>query len=148
MLAPRAPAESVRPTPPATARLVSPTPTAAVPRAVPRDAMAEAREAAGRTLSAYARALESNDLHAVEWIYPRITDRERAAWKKFFEVARDLAVTLNIERLALSGSEAQLDVEGTYRYWNRTLLRQEVTPVRFVATVKRDGDIWHVGAIR
>ena len=57
----------------------------------PIDATAEARAAAGRTLATYARALEANDLHAVEWIYPRITDRERAAWKKFFEVARDLS---------------------------------------------------------
>jgi hypothetical protein len=110
--------------------------------------MAEARAAAGRTLATYAQALEAKDLHAVEWIYPRITDRERTAWQKFFGVARDLVVTLNIERLAVSASEAQLDVEGTYRYWNRTLHRQEVAPVRFLATVRRDGDTWHVSAIR
>jgi hypothetical protein len=109
--------------------------------------MAEARAAAGRTLASYARALEANDLHAVEWIYPRITDRERTAWKKFFGVARDLVVTLNIERLAVSGAEAHLDVEGTYRYWNRTLHRPEVAPVRFLATVSRDGDTWHLSAI-
>jgi hypothetical protein len=109
--------------------------------------MAEAREAAGRTLAAYARALEANDLHAVEWIYPRITDRERTAWKKFFGVARDLVVTLNIERLAVSGAGAHLDVEGTYRYWNRSLHRPEVAPVRFLATVSRDGDTWHLSAI-
>jgi serine/threonine protein kinase len=114
----------------------------------PIDATAEARAAAGRTLATYARALEANDLHAVEWIYPRITDRERTAWKKFFEVARDLVVTLNIERLAVGGAEAQLDVEGTYQYWNRTLHRPEVAPVRFLATVRRDGDTWHLSAIR
>jgi hypothetical protein len=114
----------------------------------PRDATAEARAAAGRTLATYARALEANDLHAVEWIYPRITDRERAAWKKFFGVARDLVVTLNIERLAVGGAEAHLDVKGTYRYWNRTLHRPEVAPVRFLATVSRDGDTWHLSAIR
>ena len=142
---PEPPGRSVRPSPaPAPAQPVSPKPGIAVPG----DRMAETREAAGRTLATYARALESNDLHAVEWIYPQITDRERTAWKKFFEVSRDLAVTLNIERLSLSGSEAHLDVEGTYRYWNRTLLRQEVTPVRFLATVRRDGDTWHVSAIR
>jgi hypothetical protein len=118
------------------------------PAAPRRDAVAEAREAAGRTLATYARALESSDLHAVEWIYPGITDRERAAWKKFFEVARDLVVTLNIERLDLTGSEARLDVEGTYRYWNRTLHRPEVAPVRFLATVRRAGDTWHLSAIR
>jgi serine/threonine protein kinase len=116
--------------------------------AAPRDATAEARAAAGRTLATYARALEANDLHAVEWIYPRITDRERTAWKKFFEVARDLVVTLNIERLAVGGAEAQLDVEGTYQYWNRTLHRPEIAPVRFLATVRRDGDTWHLSAIR
>jgi serine/threonine protein kinase len=114
----------------------------------PTDAMAEARAAAGRTLATYARALEANDLHAVEWIYPRITDRERTAWKKFFEVARDLVVTLNIERLAVDGAEARLDVEGNYKYWNRTLHRPEVAPVRFLATVRRDGDTWHLSGIR
>jgi eukaryotic-like serine/threonine-protein kinase len=144
-IVPEPPERTVSPPPaPAPPQPVSPKPA----MTVPRDAMAETREAAGRTLATYARALESNDLHAVEWIYPRITDRERTAWKKFFRVARDLAVTLNIERLALSGSEAHLDVEGTYRYWNRTMNRQEEAPVRFLATVRRDGDTWHLSAIR
>jgi hypothetical protein len=129
----------------------SPAPTPIPPKpamTAPTDAMAEARAAAGRTLTTYARALEANDLHAVEWIYPRITERERTAWKKFFEVARDLVVTLKIERLAVDGAETRLDVEGNYRYWNRTLHRPEVAPVRFLATVRRDGDTWHLSGIR
>jgi hypothetical protein len=63
-------------------------------------------------------------------------------------VALDLVVTLNIERLAVGGAEAHLDVEGTYQYWNRSLHRPEVAPVRFLATVRRDGDTWHLTAIR
>jgi serine/threonine protein kinase len=117
-------------------------------KTAPTDAMAEARAAGARTLATYSRALEANDLHAVEWIYPDITDRERTAWKKFFGVARDLVVTLNIEQVAVTGAEAKLDVEGSYRYWNRTLHRAEEAPVRFVATVSREGDTWRLKAIR
>jgi hypothetical protein len=125
-------------------------PALAAPRPLPppTDDVAAAREAASRTLASYARALESSDLHALEWVYPHISDRERGAWKKFFGVARDLVVTLNIERMAVIGSEAHLDVRGNYRYWNRSLHRPEVAPVRFLATVRRDGDTWHLSSIR
>jgi eukaryotic-like serine/threonine-protein kinase len=125
-----------------------PAPRPSAPPARSHDTAAEAREAAGHTLAAYARALETNDLRSVEWIYPGITERERAAWKKFFSVARDLVVNLSIDRFALAGPEAQLDVRGTYRYWNRSLRRSEVAPVRFLATVRREGDSWRLQAIR
>jgi hypothetical protein len=98
-------------------------------------------------VATYARALESNDLRAVEWAYPELTEREREAWKKFFSVARDLIVTLDVERYAIAESEANLDVRGTYRYWNRSLHRSERAPVRFLATLKRNADGWRITAI-
>jgi hypothetical protein len=109
---------------------------------------AEARAAVGRVVAAYARALESNDLRAVEWAYPELTEREREAWKKFFSVARDLVVTLDIERYAIAGSEAKLDVRGSYQYWNRSLHRSDRAPVRFLATLKQSADGWRLTAIR
>jgi hypothetical protein len=84
----------------------------------------------------------------VERAYPGITARERAAWRKFFGVARDLVVTLNIDRLTHAGSEVRLDVQGTYQYWNRSVSRFERAPVRFLATVRRDRDDWRLVAIR
>jgi hypothetical protein len=96
----------------------------------------------------YARALESNDVRAVEWAYPELTEREREAWKKFFSVARDLVVTLDIERYAIAGSEAKLDVRGSYQYWNRSLHRSDRAPVRFLATLKQSADGWRLTAIR
>jgi hypothetical protein len=111
------------------------------------DAADEGRAAAQRALATYAKALESSDLKAVEGAYPGITDRERAAWQKFFGVARDLVVTLSVERFALAGSEVRMNVQGTYRYWNRTLRRVEQAPVRFLATVKRDRDNWRLVAV-
>jgi serine/threonine protein kinase len=126
-----------------------PADTAVVPAAAVRaNGEAATRAAVGRVVATYARALESNDLRAVEWAYPELTERERQAWKKFFSVARDLVVTLDIERYAIAGSEADVDVRGTYRYWNRSLHRSERAPVRFLATLKRRADGWRLTAIR
>ena len=144
------PRESATPPPAATAPApVQPTPLARPkPAPVARvDAEAEARAGAGQTLAAYARALESQDLKAVEWVYPGLTARERAAWQKFFKVTRQFEVTFNIERLAMVDSEARLDVRGTYQYWNRSLHRPERTPVSFVATIRRSTDGWRLTAM-
>jgi hypothetical protein len=111
------------------------------------DAETEARAGAGQALAAYARALESQDLKAVEWIYPGLTARDRAAWGKFFKVTRQFEVTLNIERFAMVDSEARLDIRGIYQYWNRSLHRPERTPVSFVATIGRSTDGWRLTAI-
>jgi hypothetical protein len=134
-------------------------PPAAVPLPAPRESVtprpagrqtaeAEARAGVTRTVASYARALESNDLQALQWVYPDITDREREAWRKFFSVARDLVVTLNIERYAISDPDARLDVRGTYQYWNRSLHRSELAPVNFLATLKRSADGWRLTSIR
>ena len=120
----------------------------AAPAAARANSEAEARAAVGRVVASYARALESKDLRAVEWAYPAVTEREREAWKKFFSVARDLVVTLDIERHAITGSEAKVDVRGTYRYWNRSLNRSDRAPVRFLATLKQSADGWRLTAIR
>jgi serine/threonine protein kinase len=121
---------------------------AVAPRATAREnSDAGARAAVAGVLATYAHALEANDLRAVEWAYPELTERERAAWKKFFSVARDLVVTLDVERYAIAESEANLDVRGTYVYWNRSLHRAERAPVRFLATLKRNADRWRLTAI-
>jgi hypothetical protein len=109
---------------------------------------AEARAAIAQVLTTYAGALESNDLRSVEWVYPELTEREREAWKKFFSVARGLVVTLDVERYAIAESEANVDVRGTYQYWNRSMHRSERAPVRFLATLKRSPGGWRLTAIR
>jgi serine/threonine protein kinase len=140
------------PTPPPQAvvpPVLRPAPSGPEPRAVTRTtAEAEARAAAARAIAAYARALESNDLQAVLWAYPELTERERASWKKFFSATRDLVVNLNIDRFAMVDSEAHVDVRGTYRYWNRSLHRAERSPVRFLATLRRSTDGWRLTDIR
>jgi hypothetical protein len=142
---PRAPAPSQA----VVAPVVRPTPSRPEPRAVTRtNAEAEARAAAARAIAAYARALESNDLQAVLWAYPELTERERARWKKFFSATRDLVVNLNIDRFAMVDSEAHLDVRGIYQYWNRSLHRAERSPVRFLATLRRSTDGWRLTDIR
>jgi hypothetical protein len=119
------------------------------PKPVGREpAEVEARAAVSRAVASYARALESSDLQALQWAYPKLTEREREAWKKFFSVARDLVVTLNVERYAITDSEARLDVRGSYRYWNRSLHRSERAPVKFLATLERSTDGWRLTDIR
>jgi hypothetical protein len=142
--------QSTAPPPVAPVPVTAPPPPLARPKPAPVrsvDAEAEARAGAEQTLAAYARALESQDLKAVEWVYPGLTARERAAWRQFFKVTREFEVTLNIERLAILGSEAQLDVRGFYEYWNRSLHRAERTPVNFLATLRRSPDGWRLIAI-
>jgi serine/threonine protein kinase len=121
--------------------------TSALTTAARGNSEAEARAAVAGVLATYAHALEDNDLRAVEWAYPELTERERAAWKRFFSVARDLVVTLDVERYAIAESEANVDVRGTYLYWNRSLHRTERAPVRFLATLKRSADRWRLTAI-
>jgi hypothetical protein len=119
------------------------------PRAVRRpNAEAEARAAASRAVTAYARALESKDLRAVQWVYPELTEREHAAWKKFFSATRDLVVDLKIDRFAMVDSEAHLDIRGTFQYWNRSLHQAQRSPVRFLATLRRSTDGWRLTEIR
>jgi serine/threonine protein kinase len=118
-------------------------------RAVNREvAEMEARAAAGNAVAAYARVLESRDLSALERTYPGLTARERAAWEKFFDVTRDLVVTLTIEQFSLTDSVVQLGVHGMYEYQNRSLHRAEHTPVRFGATLTRGAAGWRFTAIR
>jgi eukaryotic-like serine/threonine-protein kinase len=137
-LVPRPAAPAPQPAPPA----------AATPKPVSREsAEAEARAAVSRAVASYARALEASDLQALQWTYPEITEREREAWRKFFSVARDLVVTLNIERYAITDSEARVDVQGSYQYWNRSLHRSERAPVKFLARLKRSPDGWRLAAI-
>jgi serine/threonine protein kinase len=149
----REPPAADAPTPPA--RAAAP----AAPRPAPPERVApkpvgrvaaevEARAAVSRAVASYARALESSDLQALQWAYPKLTERERAAWKKFFSVARGLVVTLNVERYAITDSEARLDVRGSYRYWNRSLHRSEWAPVKFLATLERSTDGWRLTDIR
>ncbi|MFL5495376.1 MAG: protein kinase domain-containing protein [Gemmatimonadales bacterium] len=124
------------------------TPTDVTPTAAAWNSSdAENRAVLGRVIATYAHALESTDLRSVEWAYPELTEREREAWKKFFSVARDLVVTLDVQRYAIAESEANLDVRGIYRYWNRSLHRSERAPVRFLATLKRSADGWRLTAI-
>jgi serine/threonine-protein kinase len=143
---PPAPAPSPRAAVPP---VVRPAPSRPGPTVMTRtNAEAEARAAAARAIAAYARALESNDLQAVLWAYPELTERERAGWRKFFSATRDLVVNLNIDRFAMVDSEAHLEVRGTYQYWNRSLLRPERSPVRFLATLRRSTDGWRLTDIR
>jgi hypothetical protein len=116
--------------------------------AVHGNSEAEARAAAGRIVATYARALESKNLRSVQWAYPGLTKREREAWRKFFSVTGDLVVTLDIERHVIRGSDAKLDVRGTYQYRNRSLHRSVRAPVRFLATLKRSAEGWQLTAIR
>jgi hypothetical protein len=129
--------------------VVQPNAAAVAPTTAGREnSEAEARAAVAGVLATYAHALEANDLRAVEWAYPELTEREREAWKKFFSVARDLVVTLDVERYAIAESKANVDVRGTYRYWNRSLHRTERAPVRFLATLKRSAEGWRLTGIR
>lgn len=116
--------------------------------AKPIDAEAQARAAAAEVVTGYARALETLDVVALSQAYPGLTERERAAWERFFKVARDFAVTLEIERFSMADSMMQLGIQGKYEYWNRSLHRTERAPMNFSATLTRGAQGWRLAAVR
>jgi hypothetical protein len=112
---------------------------------------AAARGEIRAAIESYARALESRDVRQLRRIYPELSRADERAWREFFASVGDLNVTLNVETLDVldvASSAAAVRVAGTYSYRNRSLEREESSPVEFQATLRKRGDGWLLSSIR
>ena len=101
----------------------------------------------GRTLQAYAQAIESRDVDAVRRAYPGLTAAQQRGWQQFFEATRSLDVTLRINRLQITGSAADAAVVGTYDYAT-SRGGQQAEPVSFSATLRKENGAWKLVEVR
>jgi serine/threonine protein kinase len=99
------------------------------------------RPAIGSVLTAYARALEQEDLPAARMFYPGMTQAEESRWASFFANVRDLRVTMSLQDVRVEGDRAYADVEMvlTFRDARR---REQASPVRM--TLQEDGGTWRI----
>lgn len=147
------PARGAAPTPPLPAAAQVPSfqpPPADVTPAQPTTAEAatNARQEIDVALALYARAIESRNLAQLRNAYPGLTSEQQRVWEEFFQSVRDLEASLSVEQLDLTGSTAEVRVEGSYRYRNPSLGRNERLPVTFRATLEREPGGWHLRSIR
>jgi len=112
-----------------------------VVRAPAPGAPVDPRPAIGSVLTAYARALEQEDLPAARRFYPAMTEAEESRWASFFANVRDLRVTMSLQDVRVEGDRAYADVEMvlTFRDARR---REQASPVRM--TLQEDGGAWRI----
>ena len=99
------------------------------------------------TVEAYARAIESRDVGAIRRVYPGLTPEQERGFVQFFESARSIDVTFRVANVESTGSSAEARLTGTYAYVT-SAGRSERQPVRFAATLRRDGADWRLVSVR
>ena len=147
----RPPAEQPTSTPaasvPASAPVtVAPAVTAPAQPAAPA-APADPRPEIEKTISAYAKAIESMDVGEIRRTYPGLTGQQSQGWDGFFRSVKNLKAQLAVESLSISGGNAEAHVAGTYEYDARGNGNRERTPVKFQASLVREGAVWRLNLV-
>jgi serine/threonine protein kinase/uncharacterized protein YjdB len=115
-----------------------------VVRAPAPEAPVDPRPAIGSVVTAYARALEQEDLAAARRFYPGMTQGEESRWASFFANVRDLRVTMSLQDVRVEGDRAYADIEMVLTF--RDVRRQEqASAVRM--TLQEDGGAWRIVAV-
>jgi len=139
--------QEAAPSPPpqvVTARPVVPPPTQEAP---PPAAAAPSAADIAPTVEAYARAIESRDIGAIRRVYPGLTSEQQRGFEQFFQAARSINVTFRVANVETSGASADARLVGTYEYVT-TAGKTERQPVSFAATLRHDGNRWHLVSVR
>lgn len=97
-------------------------------------------------IAAYARALESREIAQLRRVYPAMSASQRRAFEDFFRATRSLQANLAVSSLRADGAEAEADVTGTYIYVT-SAGASERQPVKFRASLRRDGAVWTLTAV-
>jgi tRNA A-37 threonylcarbamoyl transferase component Bud32 len=125
---------------PAAPRAAPPPP----PPTPPVDARAEIRG----VISAYAGAVESQNIDNIKRVYPAMTAEQQRAWEQFFQTVRDVKAQLTVAQLDLPNGTAEAQVTGTYTYLNTSTRNTERVPVNFHATLRREAGGWRISQVR
>ncbi len=143
------PAEPVNNAPPASTPAPAPVvaaPVAPAPVATPA-APADPRPEIERAIASYARAIESMDIGEIRHAYPGLTSAQQQGWEGFFKAVRITRARLAIDALNVTGGSADAQVSGTYEYENRGNSGKDKTPVKFNATLVREGTTWRLNSV-
>ena len=106
------------------------------------------REEIALVIELYARALEAKDVDQVRTVFPSISAAQVSQLEESFASMRDLVVTLNVDRLDVSGDVAHAAVSGTYKFYNTESRRDGNVAVGFQMTLRRLPDGWLITETR
>ncbi len=135
---------------PAPTAVVPPAPAAVVatPTPVPAAPVAEdPRVGVERAISAYARAIETEDVSEIRRAYGGLTGQQAQGWDAFFKSVKNLKARLGVENLSVSGSGAEAQIVGTYEYDARANGSHDRTPVKFNASLVKEGAAWRLNLV-
>lgn len=138
------PAAVPSPPPPPATSPAGPRAAPPPPPTPPADARAEIRG----VISAYAGAVESQNIDNIKRVYPGMSAEQQRAWEQFFQTVRDVKAQLTVAQLDLPNGTAEAQVTGTYTYLNTSTRNTEHVPVSFHATLRREGGGWRISQVR
>ena len=98
-------------------------------------------------VAAYARALESRDIDELRRVYPSMSSAQRSAFEDFFRSTRSLRAALSVSDLQVDGSSADAQLVGSFNYITSAGVAEQ-RPVSFRASLRRDGTVWKLVAVR
>jgi len=98
-------------------------------------------------VAAYARALESRDIDELRRVYPSMSTAQRSAFEDFFRSTRSLRAALSVSDLQVDGSSADAQLVGSFNYITSAGVAEQ-RPVSFRASLRRDGTVWKLVAVR
>jgi serine/threonine-protein kinase len=134
-----APAQPV-PTPQVVA---APPPTVAAPAPAAVDPKVEIEKA----ISAYARAIETEDVGEIRRAYPGLTSQQAQGWDAFFKSVKGLRARLGTDDISVAGNSAEAKVSGSYEYDTRANGSHDKTPVKFNVSLVREGSGWRISNV-
>jgi hypothetical protein len=92
----------------------------------------------------YATAIQSENLTALQAVYPGMPEREAETWRAFFQAVTDLQVETEVLELSAAGERATVRVRQVLLFRSTRRDRQES---EFVASMERDASGWHIARI-
>jgi hypothetical protein len=94
------------------------------------------------------QAVSSQDVEQIRRVYPSLSRQEQQSWERFFRNARNLKLTLSVQRLDGRRDSAQADLTGTFTYEQRSSGRRREAPARFLTDFVRRSGRWGLVSIR
>ena len=129
----------------------TPTPSVAAPLArvesTPK-APTDPRPEIERVVGLYARAIESTNIAEIKRSYPGLTAQQQQAWEGFFKSVKNFKAHLTVDRLDVTGTNANAAISAVYEYDNKTSGDSERRALRFQATLSGDAGGWRIVTVR
>ncbi len=135
---------------PGTPVQTAPAPAATLPATAPvvaQPVVEDPRVGIDKAIAAYARAIESEDVSEIRRAYPGLTNQQAQGWDAFFKSVKNLKAHISVDGANVSGGNAEAQVAGTYEYDARSNGNHDKTPVKFNASLVKDGAVWRLNLV-